>query len=321
MPEKLGRILIERGVIEEQQLTTMLAEQSARGGELLGRIGVSLGYYTEEQLGEALARQWNMPFVKLGDLDISAALIECVSPEMARQFRVVPIQNKHGELRIATDSPQKTMEFENELSFQRGGNACLCVATESEISNALRKYYRDDDDSEEGDDSKTEVVEVTFQFEAIDEKTGREVRGKVRAAREAEATAKIRASGLMVVRLSVYQSTPEPANKESIPVAEPNPRSVTGGSDTDPYADATQPPRSRSGGQTGREYKVLTQKDKWFSGKFDPQRLEKALNDYASMGWRVCGVSTAQFTGALGGSREEMVIFLERTHHDAADRA
>lgn len=30
-----------------------------------------------------------------------------------------------------------------------------------------------------------------------------------------------------------------------------------------------------------KEYKVLTQKDKWFSGKFDPQALENALNSYA----------------------------------------
>lgn len=27
-----------------------------------------------------------------------------------------------------------------------------------------------------------------------------------------------------------------------------------------------------------KQYKVLSQKDKWFSGKFDPDKLEKALN-------------------------------------------
>lgn len=33
-----------------------------------------------------------------------------------------------------------------------------------------------------------------------------------------------------------------------------------------------------------KEYKVLTQKDKWFSGKFDPANLEQAINAYASQG-------------------------------------
>lgn len=30
-----------------------------------------------------------------------------------------------------------------------------------------------------------------------------------------------------------------------------------------------------------KEYFVLTMKDKWFSGKFDPQALQNALNAYA----------------------------------------
>lgn len=58
-------------------------------------------------------------------------------------------------------------------------------------------------------------------------------------------------------------------------------------------------------------YKVLTQKDKWFSGKFDPEKLEGAINSYAAQGWRVRGVATATFPG-FGGSREEMVVVMER---------
>ena len=50
------------------------------------------------------------------------------------------------------------------------------------------------------------------------------------------------------------------------------------------------------------QYKVLTQKDKWFSGTFDPEKLEGAINSYAAQGWRVCGVATATFPG-FGGSR------------------
>jgi hypothetical protein len=60
-----------------------------------------------------------------------------------------------------------------------------------------------------------------------------------------------------------------------------------------------------------RQYKVLTQKDKWFSGKFDPERLEAAMNAYAHEGWRVIGVTTASIAG-FGGNRDEMIIVLER---------
>ena len=42
-----------------------------------------------------------------------------------------------------------------------------------------------------------------------------------------------------------------------------------------------------------KEYKVMSQKDKWFSGKFDPDTLEKAINAYAEEGWEVISVATA----------------------------
>ena len=61
-----------------------------------------------------------------------------------------------------------------------------------------------------------------------------------------------------------------------------------------------------------KEYKVLTQKDRYFAGKFDPEKLEGAMNSYASQGWEVKSVATAEIRG-FGGSREEMVVVLERS--------
>ena len=61
-----------------------------------------------------------------------------------------------------------------------------------------------------------------------------------------------------------------------------------------------------------KEYKILSQKDKWFSGKFDPERLEAALNSYAQQGWIVKAGFTAEIPGIMSRSREEAVIILER---------
>jgi hypothetical protein len=61
-----------------------------------------------------------------------------------------------------------------------------------------------------------------------------------------------------------------------------------------------------------REYKVLTQKDKFFEGKFELSRLEGALNHYATQGWVVRAMSTPLVTGFSGGPREEIVVLLER---------
>lgn len=61
-----------------------------------------------------------------------------------------------------------------------------------------------------------------------------------------------------------------------------------------------------------KEYKVLTQKDKWFSGKFDPEKLEEALNSYAEQGWTVCSAFSASILSLFGQARDEAIIILER---------
>lgn len=61
-----------------------------------------------------------------------------------------------------------------------------------------------------------------------------------------------------------------------------------------------------------KEYKVLTQKDKWYSGKFDPIKLEEALNAYAQQGWKAVFGATANIPGLMAGSREEFIVILER---------
>lgn len=60
-----------------------------------------------------------------------------------------------------------------------------------------------------------------------------------------------------------------------------------------------------------KQYKVLSQKDKFLSGKFDPEKLEQALNSYATEGWRVVSMATASFP-TLTGTREELIVVLER---------
>lgn len=61
-----------------------------------------------------------------------------------------------------------------------------------------------------------------------------------------------------------------------------------------------------------KQYKVLTQKDKWFSSKFDPAALESALNAYAEQGWRVVTSVSGDFPGVFGANRNEIVVILER---------
>ena len=61
-----------------------------------------------------------------------------------------------------------------------------------------------------------------------------------------------------------------------------------------------------------KEYKVLWSRDKLFEGKFDVTRLEDALNYFARQGWVVKAMSTPHLKDFGGGTKEEVVVLLER---------
>ncbi|MCA1845516.1 MAG: DUF4177 domain-containing protein [Actinobacteria bacterium] len=58
------------------------------------------------------------------------------------------------------------------------------------------------------------------------------------------------------------------------------------------------------------EYKILTQRDKTFSGAFDSAALEQMLNEHAADGWRLAeGFTAASLWKTM---RTEIVLILER---------
>jgi hypothetical protein len=59
------------------------------------------------------------------------------------------------------------------------------------------------------------------------------------------------------------------------------------------------------------EYKIITQKDRVFGGKFNPELIQNGLNAFAAEGWRVKAAVTTTFPG-FSGAREELVFVLER---------
>lgn len=61
-----------------------------------------------------------------------------------------------------------------------------------------------------------------------------------------------------------------------------------------------------------KEYKILSQKDKWYSGKFSPETLENAINAYAEEGWMVIAAFSADIPGVFSANRNEAIVIMER---------
>ena len=146
--KRIGQILVDLGLVDDNQLATMLEEQSSRGGELLGGVGVSLGFYTDEQLGEALAEQWGTTFVTLYDRAIPSEVIRLISEPMAQLYRVVPLELSGNRLTIASADPQK-IQIADELRTLLGYDIHVCEATEAEITKTIEKLFMSENESVE----------------------------------------------------------------------------------------------------------------------------------------------------------------------------
>jgi hypothetical protein len=93
------------------------------------------------------------------------------------------------------------------------------------------------------------------------------------------------------------------ADGMTAPAQEPSARSEAAA----PAFVAAEPTQSG-----GREYKLLTSRDKMFDGKFDLARLEEALNVCARQGWTAKSMMIPHFKGYTGAMEEVIVVLLER---------
>ena len=87
--KQLGDILVEDGLVTQQELTDAYDEHQ-RVGRALGRVLVDRGVLTESQLVAALAQQIGMRFVDLSDFPIDGAALTMVPPIVCRRYNALP---------------------------------------------------------------------------------------------------------------------------------------------------------------------------------------------------------------------------------------
>lgn len=138
---RLGQFLRDAGVLEESQLKTALMDQRQWGGRL-GRILVDRGYVDEETLVHALCRQLALPSVHLDSAAVDPHALAALPLEVVERYHVFPIGlNRHqGILRIASADPTNVQALEA-LTFHSKHKVLFSLAGEEAISRAIRRNY------------------------------------------------------------------------------------------------------------------------------------------------------------------------------------
>jgi MSHA biogenesis protein MshE len=141
-PEKirLGDLLIQQGLLTDEQLKFALDEQK-RSGRKLGRIVVESSFVTEEAISQALARQLQLPFVDLKQFNPKPELINLLPEAQARRFRAVVLDENSGVLRVGFVDPTDLQAYDDILRLLRR-EIELAVVTESQLLGLIDRVYR-----------------------------------------------------------------------------------------------------------------------------------------------------------------------------------
>lgn len=148
----IGRILIKMRILTRDKVHECLNIQKQRGGGVrLGQIFVEQGLVKELDLNVALAAQRGMEFVDLSEIDIPEDVIQYVPAQMAKTYRVVPLEydGDANELTVVLDSPDN-FRATDDLSTLMGFAVTAKVCDGDLLEEALKQYYPDEEGGSAG---------------------------------------------------------------------------------------------------------------------------------------------------------------------------
>ncbi len=136
---RLGEMLLEHGKIEPDELERALELQRERGDKL-GKIMVDMGLIAQRDMLAALSEQLGIPLVTVDQPPPSAPEIEGLSHRFLHQCRAFPLALADSTLTVAMADP---LDFETVAAIRSfsGFEVRTALAPEQEILEAIEKHY------------------------------------------------------------------------------------------------------------------------------------------------------------------------------------
>ena len=139
----IGQILINQGLISEDQLRIVLQEQM-RSNQPLGKLLVKHGFVSEATLRDALGESLGQRAVDLAHVIVDASALQLVPLDVARRHRMMPLDyDREGHrLTIAIADPNNLVALDKLRSIAPHEiEIDTLLAGESDIARAIDQYY------------------------------------------------------------------------------------------------------------------------------------------------------------------------------------
>jgi len=139
VPEKMGKLLVNARLINEEQLQKAMLTQKKEGGKL-GSILVKLGFIEENKLLAFLSQQYGIPSVDLSKLEIDPAVTKLIPAELVQKHRVIPIKRTGSTLSVAMVDPTDVFAIDD-IKFMTSYDVAPVLASEGAIIAGINQHY------------------------------------------------------------------------------------------------------------------------------------------------------------------------------------
>src|ERR671929_464960 len=139
----IGQILIDQGILTEDQLRIALLEQTKQHVPV-GRLLVQLGFVSEATLRDALSEKLGLQAVDLGRIIVDPAALKLVPRDMARRYRIFPVALDRSQKKfiVALADTNNIVALDQLRAHLKGDYELeLRIAGDSEIERAIEHYY------------------------------------------------------------------------------------------------------------------------------------------------------------------------------------
>jgi len=135
---RIGEVLVEEGIVTEDTLTEVLAEQK-RTGKRLGEMLVDQGLVTVEEILCALGKRLGVRHCILRKGLADPSLLGIIGEEEARHLRVIPMFKVHDTMTVAMAEPQSLPSVDR-LRQLTGCTIRPILATEANILEHIDRF-------------------------------------------------------------------------------------------------------------------------------------------------------------------------------------
>lgn len=176
MGSNLGELLLREKLLNSDQLESAVDFQK-KNDVAMGTAIVSLGLISEEEMAQALSRQLGYPYINLDQFDVYPDVINLIPVEIAHKYLIMPIHRIRSFLTLAMLDPTD-LDVIEDIRFRTGLSIQPVIASETGISNAIKKYYGASDsmrvkqivdEIEQADDTSVNIIEEDEEDYDIEE--------------------------------------------------------------------------------------------------------------------------------------------------------